>query len=53
MENYYTNDWMKDYNDFKTEKHYLVLDQDSIFETLSAIHQEKLKIPKQIISKLK
>lgn len=52
MLEYYYNDWREDYEFFKSENHYQVLNQDSIYEAIQEIHFKKTDILKFIVSKL-
>lgn len=53
MLDYYYNEWHEDYEFFKSENHYEVLNQDSIFDAVQDIHSRKTDILKFLVSKLK
>lgn len=52
LEKYYLTEWIDDYTNFKWKKEFYVLNQDSINDVLNEIHLEKIKLLKQIASKL-
>lgn len=52
MHRYYDKEWLIDYHNFKSEKRYMVLLQDPIFNTLQDIHEKKIKLLKTIVSKI-
>lgn len=53
LDNYYSNDWLDDYNHAKVKGSYPILNQDSLFDGLQEIYEEKIKMLKYITSKLK
>ena len=53
LEYYYMNEWMEDYDNYDRKNNYLVLRQDPIHNILQEIHEEKIKLVKNIIKKLK
>lgn len=53
MLEYYYNDWNDDYEFFKSEKNYEVLNQDSVYEAIQEIYFKKMDILKFLVSKLK
>lgn len=54
METYYYGDWINDYQHFdRNGELYEILFEDPIFNNLQDIHNEKMKILKQIVKKLK
>ncbi len=52
MTDYYSNEWLEDYANFKSDKHFDILSQDLIYNTLQDIHIQKIKILKTIANKL-
>lgn len=53
MEKYYMSDWIDDYEHFSSDKMYEVLSQDPVFDALQEIHEEKMKLMKQIVKKIR
>lgn len=54
LSHYYQTQYLKDVdNHQQSNRHYRILDQDSIWNTIEQQHQEKINILKTIINKLK
>lgn len=52
LDAYYRNQYREDYDNASPDKHYRVLDQDSIWNVLTDQYNEKIKILKSIINSI-
>lgn len=49
---YSYSEWLDDYNDFSSDTHYRILEQDPLFNAIQDIYEEKIRLLKQIVKKI-